>query len=83
VIIAVVSRIPARSAPMFTTFATISSKHAIQSTHFRCRVRITPASPRPVTMPSRAHINCTEIIRGIVSSAVQSVVKPNWAPAIE
>src|SRR5260221_14214836 len=34
-------------------------------------------------MPIRAHIICTAAMRGHVTNAVQSIVVPSWAPAIE
>jgi hypothetical protein len=45
--------------------------------------RRAPASPRPVTIPMRAHVICTAAIRGHVRKAVQRSDVPNRAPAIE
>lgn len=45
--------------------------------------RITPANPRPVTIPIRAQTSCTETIKGKVNNGVQSCEKPNLAPLAE
>ena len=37
----------------------------------------------PVTMPIRAHMNCTQAISGQVMSAVHNSEVPNCAPTIE
>src|SRR6266853_906332 len=79
----VASAIPPRSAPMLNTFATISNPQAGHSTHGEYLVRITPARPRPVTMPRRAHINCTAAINGKEKSAVHNPAYPYDAPATE
>jgi hypothetical protein len=72
VIISVASAMPPRSAPMLKTFATINRKHAPHSTQRGYARRRTPASPRPVTIPSRAHMSCTAAISGKENRAVQS-----------
>ena len=41
------------------------------------------ASPRPVTRPMRAHMDWTAAMRGKASGIVQSMLRPNWAPAWE
>ena len=68
----VASAIPPRSAAMLITFATISSAHATSSAQRGYLRRMTPARPRPVTMPRRAHINCTDAINGNENSAVHN-----------
>jgi hypothetical protein len=83
VTIPVASAMPPRSAPIFTTFATIKSEHAPHSTQRGYVRRKTPARPRPVTIPSRAHIICTAAIKGKEKSAVQSGAYPNEAPVTE
>ena len=65
---------PPRSAAMFTMLAMTSSEQAPQRTHRGYRARITPASPRPVTIPRRAHIICTAAINGNEKRAVHSGV---------
>ena len=62
----------APSAKTIVKMATINSAHAPQRTKRWCVRRNTPARPRPVTMPNRAHINCTAAINGNENSAVQS-----------
>jgi len=47
-----------------------SREHALHSTHRGYWRRITPASPSPATMPSRAHIICTATMSGNENSAV-------------
>src|ERR1017187_5696366 len=74
---------PPRSAPMLNTFATISSRHAGHSTHREYRNRMAPPSPRPVTIPSRAHISCTAAISGKETRAVHRKEYPKTAPATE
>src|SRR5580765_4182930 len=44
---------------------------------------MTPARPRPVTSPRRAHINWTAVINGNENSAVQSGAYPKAAPTTE
>lgn len=68
--ISVTLPMPPRSAPMLTVFVMTSRMHALHNTHFEYRRRITPASPSPVTMPSRAHIICTATISGNENKAV-------------
>ena len=46
-------------------------------------VRKLPESPRPVTIPIRAHIICTAAMSGHVMRAVQSNAVPCCAPATE
>ncbi len=74
---------PPRSAPILNTLATISSRQAGHSTHREYRNRIAPPSPRPVTIPNRAHISCTAAISGKVTRAVQRKEYPKDAPATE
>src|SRR5882672_2923331 len=74
---------PPRSAPILTTLATTRRPHAPHRTHLGYRSRTTPANPRPVTIPSRAHIICTALIRGNENSAVQRGAYPNAAPVTE
>src|SRR6185295_16774857 len=83
VTIRIASPMPPRSAPMLNTFATISNPQAGHSTQGEYRLRITPARPRPVTMPRRAHINWTAVIKGKENSAVHSPAYPYVAPATE
>src|ERR1039458_9692053 len=74
---------PPRSAPILNTLATISSRHAGHSTHRGYRNRMAPPSPRPVTIPSRAHISCTAAISGKETRAVHRKEYPKTAPATE
>ena len=83
VTIAVASAIPPRSAAMLNTLATTSSAQAPQRIDRGYRRRTTPASPRPVTIPSRAHMSCTPAISGNEKSAVHSGAYPNDAPVTE
>src|SRR3954453_3421551 len=83
VINSVASAIPARSAPILITFAETSSEQHSQRTGGGYRVRMTLASPRPVTSPNRAHINCTPTISGRNKSAVHSGLYPNEDPVTE
>ena len=57
---------------MLTTFATIKSEQAPHKTQREYLRRMTPARPNPVTIPRRAHINCTEAINGNEKMAVHS-----------
>ena len=57
---------------VLNTFATINRRHAPHSTQRGYDRRRTPASPRPVTNPSRAHMSCTAAISGKENNAVQS-----------
>ena len=41
------------------------------------------ASPLPVTRPMRLHIDWMETINGKERGMVQSMFRPNWAPACE
>ncbi len=68
---------------MLNTFATTNSRQAAQSTHLEYLSRIAPPNPRPVTIPSRAHINCTAAIKGKETSAVHRKAYPKTAPATE
>ena len=45
-------------------------------------IRSAPMMPRPVIMPTRAHIICAAAMSGHVTSGVQSIRVPNVAPAI-
>src|SRR6266446_2812061 len=74
---------PPRSAPMLTTFATINNEHAPHKTHVGYLRRMTPARPSPVTIPSRAHMSCTEAIKGNENSAVHKGAYPKDAPVTE
>src|SRR5438477_12274004 len=74
---------PLRSAAMLIVFAMTSNAQADHSTHGGYRLRMTPARPKPVTRPRRAHINCTAAISGNENRAVQSGAYPKRAPAIE
>src|SRR3954471_12731602 len=44
---------------------------------------MTPARPRPVTRPRRAHMSWTEVINGNENRAVHSGADANAAPATE
>ena len=68
---------------MLIAFARKSAIAIAASTHAGNFWRKAVASPAPVTIPIRAHIICTAHISGKVSSAVQSSVVPDCAPAIE
>src|ERR1051325_7588970 len=83
VIIFVTSAIPPRSAPMLKTFATIRRKQALHNIQRGQVRRKTPARPRPVTIPKRAHIIWTADIRGNEKRAVHNGAYPNKAPVTE
>src|SRR5438128_2343372 len=80
---AVVSAIPSRSAAMLIVLAIPSRAHANHVTQSGYRRRMTPASPSPVTRPSRAHISWIAAIKGNEKNAVHSVAYPKLAPATE
>ena len=77
------SAMPERSAPVLIEFATKSANAAMVSTGRGMRRCNAPMSPRPLTIPMRAHIIWIKAISGQVSSAVQSSASPCCAPAIE
>src|ERR1043165_8624807 len=77
VTISVASAMPPRSAPMLMTLATVRSKQAPHNTQRGYRFLTTAARPRPVTIPSRAHINCTAAIMGKEKIAVHRGPYPN------
>src|SRR5919204_678915 len=77
------SAIPARSAPILIVLATNSAPATTTSSGRGNLVWNVDASPRPVTIPMRAHIAWTATIRGQHATDVQSSVVPSWAPAIE
>ncbi len=68
---------------MLNVFATNSVVAIVMSAGRGIFVRSAAASPLPVTMPMRAHIDCTAAISGHVTTAVQRSAVPNWAPARE
>lgn len=68
---------------MLMVFAAKSANAATTITGLGNFFRNTPARPRPVTMPMRAHIICTAPMSGQVRSAVQSSEVPCCAPAME
>jgi hypothetical protein len=45
--------------------------------------RRAPASPMPVTIPTRADIICTQPMSGQVTNADHRKEVPNWAPTTE
>ena len=81
--ISAASAMPARSAPTLIVLAAKSAKVTMRISHRGKRLRNVSASPRPVTIPIRAHIICTAAISGQVSGAVQSNAVPCCAPAME
>ena len=77
------SAMPERSAPMLIVFAMKRAKVATAISGLGNLRRNVPASPRPVTIPMRAHMNWTHAMSGQVTSAVQSSAVPCCAPATE
>ena len=74
---------PERSDAMLIVLA-ISNASAISATTQRGNFsRNAPASPVPVTMPTRAHIICTQPINGQVNHAAHRKEVPNCAPTTE
>ena len=69
---ALLSAMPARSAPILITLATTSRLQAPHKTQRGKLVRIAAANPRPLTMPSLADIVCAAIISGMENSADHS-----------
>jgi hypothetical protein len=74
---------PERSAPTLRVLAANSAMQAMINKRRGTFLRSDATSPRPVTMPMRAHMICTAAISGQVSRAVQRRPSPNCAPAIE
>ena len=74
---------PARSAATLIVLARNRATAATSSTLRGNFVRNAPAIPCPVTIPIRAHIDCTAAISGQVKRAVQRNDVPYWAPATE
>src|ERR1700757_3599760 len=72
VIIEVADAMPPRSAPMLVTLAITSSRHAGHSALRPYWTRSSAPRPRPLTMPRRAHMSCTDAISGKHTQAVQS-----------
>ncbi len=79
--ISAASAIPERSEPTLIEFAPNSAKATMISIQRGILSRNAPPSPFPVTMPMRAHMNCTQPISGQVMNAVQSSDVPSCAPA--
>lgn len=77
------SAIPERSAPILMVFAHSSETENATTSHRGYFFRNAAPSPCPVTMPIRAHMNCTAPISGHVMNAVQSRLVPSSAPAEE
>ena len=77
------SAMPIKSAPTLIEFAANSAQATMISTQRGNFSRSAPPSPRPVTIPIRAHMNCTQPMNGQVRNAVHNWAVPNCAPAIE
>src|SRR5881392_3251384 len=74
---------PDKSAPTLMVLAIKSAAITVATSHLGNLAFNAAVRPRPLTMPIRAHIICTDAIRGHVMSAVQRRLVPNWAPATE
>jgi len=77
------SAMPARSAPMLIVFAMSSATHAPSRSGLGNFSLSAAMRPLPVTMPMRAHIVCTDAMRGHKKTAIQSSPVPSCAPATE
>jgi hypothetical protein len=82
-IISILAQLKGNAAPMLIVFAMKRAKVATAISGLGNLRRNVPASPRPVTIPMRAHMNCTQPISGQVTNAVQSSAVPCCAPATE
>jgi hypothetical protein len=77
------SDIPAKSAPTLIVFAAKRAAAKMTRTHLGNFCFNVAAKPVPVTIPIRAHMNCTQPISVQVINAVHSNEMPVCAPAIE
>jgi hypothetical protein len=68
---------------MLITLAASNATATAITSHRGNFFRSAAMSPEPVTMPMRAHSSCTATISGQVSMAVQSMLVPSCAPAME
>src|ERR1043165_705109 len=74
---------PARSAPMLMVLARKSASAASRSTGRGSFIANAPTRPRPVCMPTRAHIICTACMSGQLTHENHSSELPSRAPAME
>ena len=73
----------ATSAAIFSVLAISNSKTTPLRTMGGNADLILAASPLPVTLPICAHIAWIADISGYATGIVQSMLRPNWAPAWE
>src|ERR1700682_2802716 len=81
--ISAASAMPERSEPTLMLFAPSKATAPINISQGGPLRRSASPRPIPVTMPMRAHINCTQAMSGHVISAVHRSEVPSCAPAME
>ena len=74
---------PANSESVTARLDTMSASMATAEMRMPKRSRMSEANPLPVAHPMRAAVSCTTTSSTPITGTVQSMPKPNWAPAVE